>query len=183
MRHLWRFLFLGVSLLALPAGAEGFSARVIAVLDGDTVLVLREGGSGAAGDMSASPLRGVRDGQRIKVRLAMIDAPEKDQEYGLASKRALDELVLRKQVQVTTQALDDYGRTVALLEVAGLNVNKEQVRRGMAWNYSHFFRDPRYRALQEEAQQARRGLWQQDDPTPPWKWRKTHPHDAAIYTQ
>lgn len=161
-----RFLMwlLVLATLSSAAHAEEFSARVIAVLDGDTVLL-------------------VRDGQRIKVRLAMIDAPEKGQEYGSASKRALAELVLRKQVLVTTQALDDYGRTVALLEVVGLNVNEEQVRQGMAWNYSHFFRDPHYRALQAEAQQARRGLWMQDQPMPPWKWRKTHPQDSTTDKQ
>ncbi len=153
---------LALATLSVSIQAEEFSARVIAVLDGDTVLI-------------------VRDGQRIKLRLTMIDAPEKDQEYGLESKRVLAEMVLRKQVQVTTQALDNYGRTLALLEVAGSNVNEEQVRRGMAWNYSHFFNDPLYRALQAEAQQARRGLWQQDEPTPPWKWRKAHPQGSAAY--
>lgn len=155
-----RVLILLLAILSSAAHAEAFNARVIAVLDGDTVLV-------------------VHDAQRIKIRLVMIDAPEKDQEYGMESKRTLAQLVLRKQVQVTTQALDSYGRTLALLEIAGLNVNEEQVRQGMAWNYSHFFKDPRYRALQAEAQQARRGLWQQDEPIPPWKWRKTHPHLTA----
>jgi endonuclease YncB( thermonuclease family) len=174
-------LLLMLAILSSPAYAEEFNARVIAVLDGDTVLVLREGGSEAAGNPSAS--RGARGAQRIKIRLANIDAPEKDQEYGMASKRTLAELVLRKQVQVTTQTLDDYGRTLALLEVDGRNVNEEQVRQGMAWNYSHFFRDPRYRALQVEAQQARRGLWMQDKPTPPWKWRKAHPQDHAAFSK
>lgn len=148
-------LLLLLSILSSPAYAEEFSARVIAVLDGDTVLVLR-------------------NGQQVKIRLVNIDAPEKAQDFGMASRQALAGMVLHKYVQVSSKAVDDYGRMVALLELDGLNVNEEQVRQGMAWNYSHFFRDPRYRALQAEAQQARRGLWMHK-PIPPWKWRKAHP--------
>jgi endonuclease YncB( thermonuclease family) len=142
-------------LVSMPALAGQFPAKVIWVMDGDTVLVLK-------------------GGQKIKIRLADIDAPEKGQDYGIASRDSLIGMVLRKEVQVDTLALDKYGRTVALLQVAGLNVNEEQVRRGMAWEYSHYHSDRRYIALQQEARQAGRGLWAQADPTPPWQWRKQH---------
>ncbi len=155
-----RFLMLLLVCAINAAYAEEFSAKVIAVLDGDTVLVLR----GA---------------QQIKVRLANIDAPEKAQEYGMASKQSLAEMVLRKQVQVSSQAMDEYGRMVAQIQAGGLKVNEEQVRRGMAWEYSHFHSDRNYLALQSEAQQARRGLWAQGNPTPPWDWRKQHPSTVA----
>ena len=156
MRLLLRLSLLCVCFVSCLAGAEEFTARVIVVLDGDTVLV-------------------VRGTERIKIRLADIDAPEKDQPYGMASKRALLDRVLHQQVQINSRAQDDYGRTVAHLLLDGLNVNEEQVRQGMAWEYSHFHKDRRYRALQAEARQARRGLWEQDNPTPPWQWRKAHP--------
>ena len=154
-----RTFLLCVAFFFSHAHAEEFSARVIAVLDGDTVLVAR----------------GV---EHIKIRLADIDAPEKAQPYGMASRQALLERVLHKQVQINSRAQDDYGRTVAHLLLDGLNVNEEQVRLGMAWEYSHFHKDRHYRALQAEARQARRGLWEQDDPTPPWLWRKAHPYIA-----
>jgi len=153
-------LFLLLACTFNAAHAEEFLAKVIAVLDGDTVLVLR----GA---------------QQIKVRLVNIDAPEKAQEYGMASRQSLVEMVLRKQVQVSSQAMDEYGRMVAQIEVGGLKVNEEQVRRGMAWEYSHFHSDRHYIALQSEAQQARRGLWAQSSPMPPWQWRKLHAADAT----
>ena len=163
-------LFLLLAALSNSAHAEVFSAKVIAVLDGDTVLILR-------------------GGQQVKIRLANIDAPEvghagmggqppnsqKAQAFGETSKRSLSDMVLRKQVQVSSQAMDDYGRMVAQIEVGGLKVNEEQVRRGMAWEYSHFHSDRHYIALQSEAQQARRGLWAQGKPIPPWDWRKQHP--------
>ena len=73
------------------AHAEEFNARVIAVMDGDTVLLLR-------------------DGKKIKVRLANIDAPESDQDFGKESRQALVDRVLKKQVHVNSQAVDNYGR-------------------------------------------------------------------------
>lgn len=128
---------------------------VIAVMDGDTVLALR-------------------GTQKVKIRLANIDAPEKAQDFGKASRQALLDMVLKKQVRVNSRAIDDYGRVVAELSVDGRSVNEEQVRRGMAWQYSYFHSDKILLALQSEAQAARRGLWAQASPTPPWEWRKIH---------
>jgi micrococcal nuclease len=136
--------------------AMTFSARTIAVIDGDTVLVLR-------------------NGNPVKIRLADIDAPEKGQDFGMASRNSLTEMVLGKQIRVSTLARDKYGRLVAHLSVGGLDVSEEQVRRGMAWQYSHHFRSPHYIALQDEARNAGRGLWKQAHPVKPWQWRKRHP--------
>jgi micrococcal nuclease len=161
---------------APPCGIPGsiFSAKVIVVIDGDTVLILH-------------------GGHTEKVRLADMDAPEKEQDFGIESKQSLADMVLRKRVRVTARAVDKYGRTVALLSQGDLNVNEEQVRRGMAWaasgspagrgvgdvpvarTYSSFHGDRHYIALQDEAQQARRGLWSRPNPLPPWRWRKAHP--------
>ncbi|GAB1235163.1 thermonuclease family protein [Ferrigenium sp. UT5] len=142
--------------LVFSAQAETFDAKVIAVLDGDTVLVLR-------------------DQQKIKARLLAIDAPEKTQPYGRRSRRSLCELVCKRDVRLETQAVDQYKRLLATLYVDGRNINQEQVRRGMAWEYSHHHADQTYLALQQEAQQARRGLWADAEPTPPWQWRRAHP--------
>jgi len=144
--------------------AHEFSAKVIAVLDGDTVLILRQ--VLTSGERHASG--------PVKIRLAKIDAPEKEQAYGMVSRSTLVEMVLHKQVRVHTVAVDKYGRSVAQLEVGGLSVNEEMVRRGMAWEYSHFHNDRRFIALEMEARQAGRGLWAQRDPMPPWQWRKRH---------
>ena len=75
---------------------------------------------------------------KIKIRLANIDAPEKDQPFGKQSRDSLLELVGKKQIQIDSRAVDQYGRTVGFISVDGLNVNQEQVRRGMAWDYSHY---------------------------------------------
>ena len=138
------------------AHAEEFNARVIAVMDGDTVLLLR-------------------DGKKIKVRLANIDAPESDQEFGAESRQALVDRVLKKQVHVNSQAMDNYGRMIAEISVDGRSVNEEQVQNGMAWEYSHFHSNQRYLSMNKQAQQARRGLWGRAvKPISPDQWRKSH---------
>ncbi len=166
--------------ISLSAQAEVFSAKVIAVMDGDTVMVLREGGSGAAGHPPASSLRGLRGSQKVRIRLANIDAPEKDQAFGKQSRDSLLEMVGGKQVQIDSQAVDQYGRVVGLISVDGRNVNQEQVRRGMAWEYSHYHSDKTYIGLQNHARQAKLGLWAQDNPQAPWQWRKLHPSMAPM---
>ncbi len=143
------------------AGAADFSGKVIAVLDGDTLLVLR-------------------GGNPVKVRLAEVDAPEKAQPYGTSAQKSLADMVMGKEIRVASRAVDDYGRLVATVHVGGLNVNHEQVRRGMAWEYSRFHSNRELMALQREAQQARRGLWAEAGAVEPSQWRKQHPGTARV---
>lgn len=146
--------------LCALANAEEFSGKVIAVIDGDTLLVLR-------------------DGHPVKVRLAEIDAPEKAQPFGMASQKSLAEMVKGEQVKVVSSAVDDYGRLVAKVYVGEFDVNREQVWRGMAWEYSRFHSNHELMALQHEAQQARRGLWAEEGAIEPSQWRKQHPGTFA----
>jgi len=142
--------------LSWAAQAETFEAYVIAVIDGDTVLVSR-------------------DKQRLKLRLAAIDAPEKAQPFGQESLAYLKSRVNKRVVQVESRAVDQYGRTIATLILNGIDLNREQVRQGLAWEYSFHHADKVFIELQHEAQQARRGLWTQISPQAPWEWRKQHP--------
>lgn len=153
MRWLVALAMLGVS--SLVPGAQAFSGTVVTVIDGDTVVV-------------------ARGAQRSTVRLAAIDAPEKMQTYGEASRDALAALVLRKTVEVRPVATDEFGRLVALLREGGVNVNAEQIRSGMAWENSLYHADQAMVALQTEARRARRGLWAGANPQPPWQFRKQH---------
>lgn len=130
-------------------------SKVIAVLDGDTVLIRHGGGM-------------------LKVRLVDIDAPEKDQPFGASSQRSLANMVLGKQVKFVSQAMDVYGRMIARLSVQGVEINAEQIRLGMAWEYSHYHSNHELIALEAEARAMPRGLWAQRAPTPPWEWRKQH---------
>jgi endonuclease YncB( thermonuclease family) len=148
------------------AWADTMSGIVIVVIDGDTVLFKPD-----------SPYRpdahGIASRAFLKIRLANIDAPEKDQPYGEAAARELSALVLKQRVQLDTVATDVYGRTIALIQLGTMQVNTELVRRGLAWA-SAYHRQPAMVDMQRDAQHASRGLWRESEPVPPWIWRREH---------
>jgi len=47
-----------------------------------------------------------------------------------------------------------------------------QVRRGMAWVYERYMKDPGLNPLQADAKAAKRGLWADSYSKPPWEWRE-----------
>jgi endonuclease YncB( thermonuclease family) len=157
-----RFLLSLVLLFAAAtAHADTLHGVVIVVIDGDTVLF--------------KPDRYHPSGRAfLKLRLADIDAPEKDQPYGGAATRALAALVLNQRVEVDTVATDVYGRTIARIRRDATPVEAELVRRGLAWASARSRRDAGLKDAQRAAQRARRGLWQDAAPMPPWAWRRAH---------
>jgi endonuclease YncB( thermonuclease family) len=76
-----------------------------------------------------------------------------------------------KAVEVRVHDRDRFGRSVGVVEVAGENVNERLVADGMAWHYARFDKSPALAAAQRDAQAAKRGLWADDYPVPPWGWR------------
>lgn len=136
--------------------AEILTCRIVALSDGDTFTCLDS------------------DKSQHKIRLANIDTPEKDQPYGAKAKHLLSSLIFAKQVEVEAQGTDRYGRTIGLVTIAGLNVNREMVERGAAWVYHQYNRDPALPAVERRAQAAARGVWglPQAQIIAPWEWRK-----------
>ena len=143
------------------AQADTLSGRVVAVHDGDTITVL---------DTNRT---------QHKIRLAGIDAPESKQAFGSRSKQNLSNLIYNRQVTVNWQKHDRYGRTVGVVLVDSHDVNLEQIRAGLAWWYRQYAKEqtPNDRQLYEraenEARAAKRGLWADANPVPPWKWRRS----------
>ena len=138
---------------AIPVGvAAGVVGKVVGIADGDTLTVLHE----------LEP---------IKVRLAEVDAPEKGQPFGQRSRQSLAELCFQRMAVVSVRGRDRYGRTIGVVHCEGVNAGSEQLRRGLAWVYTRFATDPALMPLQEEAQNARRGLWSDAAPVAPWEWR------------
>ena len=158
-RRLRVLLFLVVSALAVfsasAAWAEEFSGKVVGVTDGDTLTVLRD----------RSP---------VKIRLHGIDCPESGQDFGSRAKSVTSELSFGQVVKVKARNLDRYGRTVADVTLPdGRSLNHELVRQGLAWWYRKFApHDATLSRLEAEARAAKRGLWSQPNPVPPWEWRK-----------
>ena len=70
---------------------------------------------------------------------------------------------------------DRYERMLATLYHAkeSYNINASLVCAGFSWWYELYAPDSELlEGCQEEAQDAPKGLWESDDPMPPWKWRR-----------
>lgn len=111
----------------------------------------------------------------IKIRLAHIDCPEKrkHQPYGTQAKKVLSDLCFGQQVSINTQNSDRYGRLIAVITNSKKQiVNQEMIKLGMAWHFTKYSSDKTYAKLEQEARKKRIGLWRENNPTPPWNWRK-----------
>lgn len=155
-----KIAFLIALLFGFACQAATIEGRVVGVADGDTVTVL--------------------DTNQVqhKVRLSGIDAPEKKQAFGQRSKESLSGLVFDKQVMVETDKTDRYGRAVGKVLVGATDANLEQITRGFAWHYKSYAREQSvndrklYDFAESKARAARRGLWRDAAPIPPWDFRK-----------
>lgn len=156
-----RLAIFGLLLVSNIATAETYSGRVVGVADGDTVTVLDSTNT------------------QHKVRLAGIDAPEKKQAFGQVSKQHLSNQVFDKTVTIETTKRDRYQREVGKVIVNGRDANLGQIEAGLAWHYKQYAGEQSpadrqsYAAAEVAAQQARKGLWQDANPVPPWDFR--HP--------
>ena len=153
IRTLSLLLFL-VAAPVLAAEPTTITGRVVSLADGDTLTVLDAGKT------------------QHKIRLHGIDTPEKKQAYGTKAREALGALVFQKDVSVTVVDKDRYGRLVGKVKQGDTDVNRELVAKGYAWRYSQFDKKGEYTAVQAEAKAAKRGLWADPDPVPPWEFRR-----------
>jgi endonuclease YncB( thermonuclease family) len=142
-------------LLLLPQESADLAGIVVGVADGDTLTVL-------------TPTE-----ERVRVRLAELDAPEKAQPYGQRAKQSLSDLCYQKPARVNVHEQDRYGRSVGRVYCDGVDANAQQVRRGLAWVYDAYAApESDLYALQDAAKTAKTGLWADPNPIRPWEWRK-----------
>ncbi len=137
-------------------GDEGvLYGPLVKVVDGDTVIVKVQGAA-------------------LRIRLIGIDAPEADQPFGHTATRELASLIGKQQCVLVYEEADVYGRLVAHLWVGDLYVNGVMVERGMAWFDAVSAPNDLLFANEEEAREAKRGLWALplEDRVPPSQWRK-----------
>lgn len=113
---------------------------------------------------------------RFKLRLAGIDAPERNQAYGQKSRRALAKLCKSDKVVVTAQILgtDKYNRSLGNLQCDHVDAGLHLVEQGLAWHYAKHSNNVSTQNAELVARQKKRGLWKDKKPMPPWVWRQTH---------
>ena len=142
---------------SLPSTVERptFTSTVLSVTDGDTLTVLV-------------------NGSKEKVRLTGIDCPESDQPFGSQATQLATQLALEKMVTVTDWGRDKYRRMLGEIVLPdGRLLNQELVREGFCWWYRKYAAGDRtLERFETEAKEAKRGLWAEPNPMPPWEWRK-----------
>jgi endonuclease YncB( thermonuclease family) len=113
-------------------------------------------------------------GPPVEVRLVGIDAPEGCQAGGPESRRALEELVLRRTVSVRSEGRDDFGRTLGTVMMDGVNVNQRLVEEGQAWSYRFKWDQGPYVKQERMAQALQRGVFAQAGAVMPREFRRSH---------
>lgn len=137
----------------------GLRGRVVKVFDGDS-FVMRSGD------------------ERVDVRVFGIDAPEKGQPFSQKARSRSRELLDGEEVVVrVTTPRDVHGRVVGEVFLEdGRSYAHVIVGEGLAWQFRRYSNDPAVAALERDAQRARRGLWRDRDPEPPWEFRRRKRH-------
>ena len=154
------------SLSIRPAHAD-FTAKVHKVVDGDTIIVIG------------------KSGNKFRIRLTGIDAPEKNQAYGLASKFQLSSVISDKWVFLESNpkagkpyTVDSYKRVLAKVILNGTDINLLQISSGFAWHFKRYQNQQSpsdrvaYDHAEKNAKKNKLGLWEEKKPIAPWKWRK-----------
>jgi endonuclease YncB( thermonuclease family) len=133
---------------------DEINGKVTGVLDGNTL------------EISCSD-----DGVR-KILLAGIDSPELGQEFGEEAKKFLSKLILRKDVTIQFEGKNRFGDYLAVVKINGrIDPRIELLKNGLAWTSE---KDPvkEFEQYRITAQRKGIGLWKQENPIPPWTYRR-----------
>jgi micrococcal nuclease len=158
MKYLLAFFlvlnFLSCDLLPSQESHSGQTGLVTHIVDGDTYDIML-------------------DGQKTRIRMDGIDAPERGMDYYKQAKNYLGELCENNEIRVEITDTDRYGRSIAKSYLPdGRELGHEMVKAGMAWHYKKYSDDATLSQLEQEAKNAGIGLWSLSNPEAPWEHRK-----------
>lgn len=147
-------IFWALTPLQMLAQAESYDAKVVSVIDGDTLSVMH-------------------NGAKERVILYGIDCPEAAQEFGQEAKKFTDQSCYGKTVNLEVKGTDPRGRTIAIVTLPdGTSLNKNLLTQGLAWWSDKFApNESRFQVLQASARAKKIGLWGGENPIPPWLFR------------
>jgi endonuclease YncB( thermonuclease family) len=147
------------SAASLANHAEVLVGKVVGITDGDTITVVDA------------------DKTEHKVRLMGIDAPEKTQDFGAASKQALSKYIYQREVTVEYKKLDKYKRKVGKVILDKQDICLAMIELGMAWHYKDYEKEQSktdrdlYSQAELKARESRVGLWQDSNAIEPSAFR------------
>lgn len=132
--------------------------KVVAIIDGDTYDLL------------------VNGNQTVRIRMEGIDAPERGMPYYQVAKKHLSDLCFSKLVKfIPTKEPDSHNRLIGFTYLDnGVELSHEMLKAGLAWHFKKYNSDQDLSELEIKARNSRIGLWQNENPMPPWNNRKLH---------
>jgi micrococcal nuclease len=163
------FLLTACPALSAPAAPPlgTMEGMVISIRDGDHLTVTN------AGTEFDVRLYGVRTPLMARTPLSGTGLPRAGQPCAERAFRVLTQKVLHRKVVVEIMHIDRRGRAVAVIWLEGRDINREMVDEGLAWaSRKSREQQPAYLQAEAVARAGRLGLWAQDDPQPPWEFRK-----------
>ncbi|WP_435354278.1 thermonuclease family protein [Emticicia sp. SJ17W-69] len=158
------FFSLAWLLVSFSTFAQMLEGTVVRVLDGDTYDV---------------EVRGTK----LRCRLINVDAPEKDQFYGLNVKSYVENILYGKMCEVRLVATDYYKRHVVEIVVNGEPLDSLLISKGLAWRNPYFCTKEDLDWIELQAKQIGLGLWFCKNPTAPWIWRNYSRRQKRIVSQ
>lgn len=130
-----------------------FTGKVVSIADGDTITVLL-------------------DKQQHRIRLSGIDAPESGQAFGTKAKKNLGDKVFGQEVKIEWKERDRYKRIIGEVYLGDRRICLEMISEGYAWHFTRYSKDVDLAKAEKEAKDAKKGLWTDPNPIPPWEYRK-----------
>ena len=146
--------YLKIIIFFLSITVYSQSGRVVKIKDGDTIVVL--------------------DSLNVQttIRLAEVDCPESSQPFGKNAKVFTTGQVAMKNVTYEIVTIDQYGRTVAKVFYSGKYLSEEIIKNGFGWHYKRHSTSKKLAALEELAQENKKGLWSDNRVIAPWEYRE-----------
>ena len=149
------------SALSLAIQAATLTGTVVGISDGDTIKVLDS------------------NKKEHKIRLMGIDAPEKSQAFGTASKQSLSNYIYQKEVTVEYKKKDRYQRILGKVILDKQDICLTMISDGMAWHYKDYEKEQSkidrdlYSQAELNARNDKIGLWGVKDAINPKEYRAT----------
>jgi len=152
-KALYILMMLAAGLTSGARAQDAIAGKVMRVIDGNTVEVTDEG-------------------QQVwKVVLAGVDCPEIGQAYGEEARSYTEKKLMKKKVTLQLQGKDRWGNYLGIILVDDDDYRVALLKEGLAWT-SEKNPSPELEPYRTWAQKKAKGLWQQENPTPPWVYRR-----------
>ena len=134
-----------------------YSAKVVGIKDGDTVVVLDSLNN------------------QTTLRLAEVDTPEKSQPFGTKAKQFTSDQIYLKTIKYVVTDIDRYGRSIAMIYYGTDNkyLSAEIIKAGMGWHYKRYSKSIELSDFEINARKNKVGLWVDNNPIEPAEWRRS----------